>query len=160
MPGRPLTTGHADPLEDRAAASAFPSEKEFPFGEGLSADTRALLLHLSQIFHSTSDLDVLLELICYQTLRRIPAVSFRIALTEENADALSYAYYSENGIRRSDREGIPFPLSEDLAGRVVGSGQPLVMEDYSEACRADGLPEREPAMGLPRAWVRWSSSLS
>jgi signal transduction histidine kinase len=107
------------------------------------------LLHLALIFHSTSDLDLLLELIASQILRRIPAVSFRIALTEETANTLSYAYYSESGVRREDREGCPFPATEDLAGVVIRDGQSLIIDDYSEACRTHDLPEREP----PAAWA-------
>ncbi len=116
---------------------------------GDSGDSKDLILRLAQTFHSTSDLDILLELISSQILRRIPAVSFRIALAVENSDALSYAYYSENGSRRTDREGPPFPGPEDLAGVVVRTGRVLVMENYSDACRIHGLPEREP----PTAWA-------
>ncbi len=108
-----------------------------------SLDSRDLLLRFSQILHSTSDLDVLLELISSQTLRRIPAVSFRIALVEENTTAMAYAFYSENGARRADREGSLFPGEEDLAGEVLRTGRPLVTGDYSEACRTRNLPGRE-----------------
>jgi signal transduction histidine kinase len=112
-------------------------------------EARTLILHLSQVFHSTPDLDVLLELISSHTLRRIPAVSFRILLAEETADAISYAFYLENGFRRSDREGYPFSPQEDLIGEVLRTGRPLVIGDYSKACRKLGLPEREPDM----AWA-------
>ncbi|MBN2084271.1 MAG: GAF domain-containing sensor histidine kinase [Anaerolineales bacterium] len=127
--------------------------EELPAREtGPSGDPQDLLLRLTLTFHSTSDLDVLLELISSQILRRIPAVSFRIALAEENSGVLYYVFYSENGSRRVDREGLPFPAAEDLAGVVVRSGRPLVVEDYSEACRMHELPEREPTTawaGLP-----------
>ena len=107
------------------------------------------ILRLMQIFQSTSDLDVLLELVSSQILRRVPAVSFRVALAEENYGALSYAYYFDNGSRRSDREATPFPAGEDLAGVVIRTGHLLVTDDYSEACRMHDLPEREP----PAAWA-------
>jgi signal transduction histidine kinase len=135
------------------ATAGGTAEKPFanpPHGKaGSSGEAPEWLLHLALIFHSTSNLDILLELIASQILRRIPAASFRIALLEENANALSYAFYSESGVRRTDREGSPFPATEDLAGVVIRTGQILSVADYSEACRAYNLPEREP----PAAWA-------
>jgi signal transduction histidine kinase len=151
-PGRPLpVAGSAgvEVLEDGALAllaSHSPGEKapRKDSGAAAPADSRDLLLNLSQMLHSTSDLDVLLELLSSQTLRLVPASSFRIALAEEHG-ALTYAYYFENGIRRPDREAIPFPGEDDLAGEVVRTGRPLVPADYSEACRIRNLPGRESA---------------
>jgi signal transduction histidine kinase len=141
-----LERGQSDILESEPSIpSALQSSHEKPLRQETagSPDSRDLLLRLSQILHSTSDLDVLLELTASQTLRRIPAVSFRIALLEENTTAMKYAFYSENGARRSDREGSLFPGEEDLAGEVVRTGRPLVTGDYSEACRTRNLPGRE-----------------
>ncbi|MGB7538229.1 MAG: GAF domain-containing protein [Anaerolineales bacterium] len=156
----PLTLKSVQPSRAGTAAEAGSvpppelSVAEIGSGQetGEPEDPKDLILRLAQTFHSTSDLDILLELVSSQILRRIPAVSFRIALAEENSGALYYAYYFENGTRRTDREGSPFPGAEDLAGEVVRTGRPLVAEDYSEACRMHDLPEREPPMawaGLP-----------
>jgi len=146
-----LQIATAGEAETAAAGLSFAENPPDPEA-GPSEDPRDLNLHLTQILHSTSDLDVLLELISSQILRRIPSASLRIALTEGDSGALFYAFYSENGARRADREGSPFPAKEDLAGAVVRSGRPLVVDDYSEACRLHNLPEREPPMawaGLP-----------
>jgi signal transduction histidine kinase len=153
-PNLPGSDGQLNVLDPESAAQAARplQKKSFPLEAAGFKDSRDLLLSLSQIFHSTSDLDVLLELVSSQTLRRIPAISFRIALAEENTGAMSYSFYSENGCRRTDREGSLFPMSEDLAGEVMRTGRPLVVKDYSEACRTRNLAEREPAMawaGLP-----------
>ncbi|MFN2298993.1 MAG: GAF domain-containing protein [Anaerolineales bacterium] len=107
------------------------------------------LLQLSRFFHSASDPDILLELICTQVLQRIPARSIRIILTEEKYSLLSFVCYLEDGRRRTDREGTPFPAEEDLAGDVVRNARTLITADYSEACRIRNLPERE----TYRAWA-------
>jgi signal transduction histidine kinase len=117
--------------------------------KNIYADSRDALLLLSRIIHSAADLDVLLELIQSQTLRLVPARSFRIALAGEASSILSYAFYSEDGTRRKAREGVPIPIEEDLAGEVVRTGETLLTEDYSEACRIRNLPQRERA----GAWV-------
>ena len=132
-----------------SASGAFSPDRPTPDPAGLSAadiaagDSPNLLFSLSQFMHSTSDLGILSELVGTQTLRRIPASSLRIALAEPGASFLSYVYYSESGCRRSEREGVPFPGDEDLAGEVVRTGRTLAA-DYSQACRERGLPEREP----------------
>jgi signal transduction histidine kinase len=113
------------------------------------SDSADLILPLSRIIHSAADLDVLLELLQSQILRRVPARSFRIALTGDASSALSYAFYSEDGARRKAREGVPFPMADDLAGEVVRTGETLLTEDYSEECRIRNLPQRDPA----RAWA-------
>jgi signal transduction histidine kinase len=138
-----------------AAPDPLSFAEKFPGGEaGVSEDPRDWILRLAQIFQSTSDLDVLLELVASQILRRIPAASFRIALAEENSGALSYAYCFENGSRRGDREATVFPAAEDLAGVIIRTGRPLAADDYSEACRMNNLPEREP----PGAWAGYPLS--
>jgi signal transduction histidine kinase len=136
-----LESEHSAP----SAPPSFEGKKPRPDPNAAgSPDPGDLLLSLSQMLHSTSDLDVLLELLSSQTLRRVPASSFRIALAEENG-ALTHAYYFENGTRRTDREGTPFSEEEDLAGEVRRTGRPLVAADYSEACRTRNLPGRESA---------------
>lgn len=122
--------------------------------KNIYADSRDALLLLSRVIHSAADLDVLLELLQSQTLRLVPARSFRIALAGEASSLLSYAFYSEDGTRRKAREGVPFPIGEDLAGEVVRTGETLLTEDYSEACRIRNLPRRERAgtwVGVPLA---------
>jgi signal transduction histidine kinase len=116
--------------------------------DGLS-DSRELLLPLARIIHSIADLDVLLELLQSQILRIIPARSFRIALAGDPPSMLSYAIYSEAGVRRKAREGILFSAAGDLAGEVLRTGETLLAEDYSEICRIRRLPQREP----PGAWA-------
>jgi signal transduction histidine kinase len=150
---KPVPPPHAGGAE-RAGSVPPPAalsleEKSSRQNGGEPEDLKDLILRLVETFHSTSDLDILLELVSSQILRRIPAVSFRIALAVENSGALYYAYYSANGSRRTDREGSPFPGTEDLAGAVVRTGRVLVVENYSDACRLHDLPEREP----PTAWA-------
>ncbi len=121
-------------------------------GKNVYADARDVLLPLSRIIHSAADLDVLLELLQSQTLRLVPARSFRIALADGTASTLSYVFYFEDGTRRKAREGVPIPLAEDLAGEVVRTGQTVCAGDYSEACRIRNLPQRERAgawAGIP-----------
>jgi signal transduction histidine kinase len=118
-------------------------------GKKTYADSRDLLLPLFRLIHSATDLDVLLELLHVQSLRLVPAGSFRIALIEEPSSSLSYAFYFEDGLRRKAREGVPFPVREDLAGEAVRTGQTLLTDDYSEACRIRNLPQRQPAA----AWI-------
>jgi len=126
----------------RAMAARAP-EKNAP------ANSQDFLLPISRIIHSTADLDVLLELLQSQILRFVPARSFRIALAGDASSTLSYAFYSEDGARRKAREGVAFPMADDLAGVVVGAGETLATEDYSEACRIRNLPQRERAL----AWI-------
>ncbi len=114
-----------------------------------SVDPRNALFPISRIIHSAADLDVLLELLQSQTLRLVPARSFRIALAGDVPAALSYAYYSEDGMRRKAREGAPFAIDEDLAGEVVRTGQTLLTADYAEACQVRNLLQREKT----GAWV-------
>jgi signal transduction histidine kinase len=108
-----------------------------------SADSRDVLLPLTRIIHSVTDLDVLLELLSSQILRLVPASAFRIALAKGASACLSYAFYSDDGVRRKAREGVPFPVDQDLAGEVVRTGQTVLAADYSEACRIRNLPQRE-----------------
>jgi signal transduction histidine kinase len=111
--------------------------------KNISVDPRDVLLPISRIIHSAADLDVLLELLQSQTLRLVPARSFRIALAGDASATLSYAYYSEDGTRRKAREGAPFAIDEDLAGEIVRTGQTLLTADYAEACQIRDLPQRE-----------------
>jgi signal transduction histidine kinase len=110
---------------------------------------RDLLLPLSRVIHSAADLDVLLELLQSQILRLIPARSFRIVLAGDAPATLTYALYSDDGVRRKAREGVSFSAADDLAGEVVRSGESLLAEDYSEACRIRKLPQRDP----PGTWA-------
>ncbi len=94
--------------------------------------------------HSAVDFDVLLELIFTQTALRIPLRSFRIALIDGRTASLCNAFDAQDGRRSPDREGIPFPMDQDLAGVVARSGSPLLAPSYTQACTVRKLPQREP----------------
>jgi signal transduction histidine kinase len=120
--------------------AAFPTSAE---------EIPASVSELRDRLNSASDLDVLLELLAVEVRRRIPAASLRIALTAEPSGEWAYFFCSENGARRPEREGVWNPPDGDLTGEVLRSGQAVVTADYSAACRARNLPEREP----PAAWA-------
>jgi signal transduction histidine kinase len=106
-------------------------------------DDPAPLAGLWERIQSASDLDVLLELLAAELQRRVPAASLRVALAAEQSDAWAYLFYSENGVRRGEREGVWLPSAGELTGEVLRGGHSLVTADYSAACRERNLPERE-----------------
>jgi signal transduction histidine kinase len=118
-----------------------------------SAPDRALALDsFYRAIHSTVDFDVLLELVYTQTARFIPLHSFRIALLDGRTASLCYAFFARDGRRCTEREGIPFPMDQELAGTVARSGSMLLADSYANACQARRFPQREPSSawaGIP-----------
>ncbi|MBN1438341.1 MAG: GAF domain-containing protein [Anaerolineales bacterium] len=130
------------------------SAREADWESAGPTERREALLRFMQMLHSASDLDILLELTASQILHCVPAVSFRIALADEDPSFLAYAFSLDHEVRRGERENRLFTADEDLCGTVVRSGVPLVTGEYAETCRIRNLPARESAS----AWAGYPLS--
>lgn len=122
--------------------------------ESLERRVRELdvLSQVGQAINFTTEFDDLLELISAQTARLISAPCFYIALYDEDAKQLYFAFFSEDDDRRSDKENVRWPLDDGLFSDVVREGRPLRVPDYArEMLRRDVAIKLE-ARDM-RAWM-------
>jgi len=111
-----------------------------------------VLSQVGQAVNFTTEFDDLLELISAQTARLISAPCFYIALYDEEAKQLYFAFFSEDDDRRSDKENVRWPLDDGLFSDVVREGRPLRVADYArEMARRDVAIKLE-ARDM-RAWM-------
>ncbi|MCS6835633.1 MAG: GAF domain-containing protein [Anaerolineae bacterium] len=122
--------------------------------ESLERRVRELdvLSQVGQAVSFTTEFDDLLELISAQTARLISAPCFYIALYDEEAKQLYFAFFSEDDDRRSDKENVRWPLDDGLFSEVVREGRPVRVPDYGrEMLRRDATIRLE-ARDM-RAWM-------
>ena len=114
-----------------------------------------VLSQVGQAVNFTINLDDLMELLNAQTNQLIEATYFYIALRDEHAQQLYFAFFLENDERYTDKENLTWPMGKDLFSEVVRSGQPLRVPNYNVAMAQRGAdivfesPELKAWMGVP-----------
>lgn len=101
-----------------------------------------------QAANFTMPVDDIMELIFTQIERTLNAPNFYIALTTPDRDALSYAFYVEDGERLYP--DTRWSLDIGLTGQVMGTGAVIRTDDYLKECAARGI---EPSGKPDRAWL-------
>lgn len=101
-----------------------------------------------QAANFTMPVDDIMELIYTQIERTLNAPNFYIALTTPDRDALTYAFYVEDGERLYP--DTRWSLATGLTGQVMGTGAVIRTEDYLKECAARGI---EPSGKPDRAWL-------
>jgi signal transduction histidine kinase len=90
-----------------------------------------VLSSLGQASNFTRTLDDLLELISAQTNRLLRSQYQYIALFDRDQEQLYFAFFLEEDERYSDREGLRWPLGNDIYSQILRSGEPRRYADYS-----------------------------
>jgi len=107
------------------------------------------LRQIGQAVDLRRDLEDLLALIYEQTRRVMEADNFYVALYDETAQELRFAYYVQEGERRQP-EPSTWPLGTGLTSQIVLERRPIVTDDYLTECQRQGVPHT----GAPgRAWL-------
>jgi signal transduction histidine kinase len=108
-----------------------------------------VLSQMSQAVSFTTAFNDLLELINAQAGKIVDARNFFLALKDPRGVA-RYELYVENDDRILEREGQPVPDDRGLESVILGSGQPIRTDDYTEECHRR---EVTPGAKLYRAWM-------
>jgi signal transduction histidine kinase len=119
------------------AASAFERAQMIIEARRNETELR-VLAQVSTALNIVMDFDTLLEFIYTQVDKVIHAPNFYIALRDQQAEELYYAFYQEEGERVPEREGYRWRMGRDLMSEVVRSQQPAKTENYvQEMTRRD-----------------------
>ncbi len=108
------------------------------------------LYWIAQAVNFSMQLDDLMELV-YTQLKRVMALPvFYLALRDQDADTLSYAFYIEDDERLYPKD--TWPVDEGLPGVVLRTSKTLRTDNYVEACRQRGLQTNSDTR-LPVGWM-------
>ncbi|MBL8161964.1 MAG: GAF domain-containing protein [Anaerolineae bacterium] len=99
-----------------------------------------IISSVSRAVNFTIQFNDLLELIYAQTTRLLDVPNFYIALYEQAADKLYYAFFVEDDERLTDHENRRWLMGRDLNSEVVRSGSPLNVDDYAAAMALRNSP--------------------
>jgi PAS domain S-box-containing protein len=102
---------------------------------------------VGQALSSQLDLDALIELVGEQVRGTFDADIAYVALHDEAAGQIEFAYYYESGERRPEA---PIEYGENLTSQILGSREPLLLnrEEHYEGQASVGTPSRS-YLGVP-----------
>jgi hypothetical protein len=111
-----------------------------------------VLGQVGQAVNFAINLDDLLELLSAQTNRLIEATYFYIALYDDVANEVFFAFFLEDDERYPEKENRPWPMGRDPFSEVARSGQPLRVKDYAATMSDRNTPITlvDPKLG---AWM-------
>jgi len=103
---------------------------------------------VGQAVNFMMEVDDLMELIYAQTSRVLDTSNFYIALYNPEKEALSFAFYVEEGERlyRDDE----LSAETGLTGEIVRTGRPILTDDYTQECLRRGV---KPGGQTGQAWM-------
>lgn len=107
---------------------------------------------VSQAVNFAIGFDDLLELVSNQTSKVVDSPNFYIALRDENTDEMYFAFFLEDGERYREKENRRWKQGRDLFSDITRTGQPLRVNDYSQALIQRDMQSRLENAGL-RAWM-------
>ncbi len=93
---------------------------------------------VSQAVNFTISSDDLLELISAQTNRLLETRHFYIALYDEHAQELYFAFFQEDDERYEEKELKRWPLGQDLFSEIIRTQQAVRVPDYAAAMNQRG----------------------
>jgi PAS domain S-box-containing protein len=102
---------------------------------------------VGQALSSQLDLDALIELVGEQVRGTFDADIAYVALHDEAAGQIEFAYYYESGERRPEA---PIEYGENLTSQILGSREPLLLnrQEHYEGQASVGTPSRS-YLGVP-----------
>lgn len=111
-----------------------------------------VLSQVGQAVNFTIQFDDLLELIYAQTYRLINAPYFYIALHDDNANQMYYAFFLEENDRIDEKEGVRWKSTDDLIYTVFTQSQSMVVPDYTQEMARRGIKGVMESKDL-KAWM-------
>jgi len=150
--GAPFSSDDLTTLESLGSQLAVTLDKARLFSDLERRMTEVDALRwVGQAVNFTMDVDDLMELIYAQTSRVLDTSNFYIALYNPEKEALSFAFYVEEGERLyKDDE---WSVEVGLTGEIVRTGRSILTDDYTQEClrrvvKPGGRPGRA-WMGVP-----------
>jgi signal transduction histidine kinase len=111
-----------------------------------------VLSQVGQALNYTIEFDDLLELISTRTSRLIQSQHFYIALHDENAGQMYFAFYLEDDERYPEKEGQRWRLGDDFFSEIVRTRQPRLIDDYAAMVQAQNINPHIDVSNI-KAWM-------
>ena len=113
-------------------------------------DQHAVLSEVTRIVSSTIEIGQLLELICGEVQRILPADSYYVALLDEKKQILKVEVFVDEGERFPPAV---IPLGDNLVSRVYHQRAPLLLRSAPEQAAALGVTGH--SLGKPKTSASW-----